>query len=954
MRTGGARHTLTSTYRLQFNAAFGFRDALALVDYLADLGVTDVYASPVLAAARGSSHGYDVVDHGRLNEELGAAADFVAFTDRLRLRGMGLLLDWVPNHMGIANGQNRLWDDVLESGPASQYAEWFDIDWAPARRDLRGRVLLPILGDLYGDVLERGELQVVWEGERFRLAYFDRRLPLGSRTLLPLLESALARSALEPDGAAAIEFESVIHAVRHLPEPAADDEPARRQRAREELVVRGRFARLVAGHPAVGAGVAAALAELNGEPGSPAGFDALDALLRAQCYRLASWRVAAEEINYRRFFDINDLAAIRMESRAVFDAAHALLFRLIDEGRVSALRLDHTDGLYDPYAYFEAVQRRFHRPDADPDAPLNPDDLARPLPLLVEKILEPGEHLPAEWPVDGTTGYEFANAVLGLWVDPRSEAALTALYQRFTGDRLDFEAHVYESKKHVAHYSFAGEITMLARALQRIASGHRRWRDFTLGGLTRALLETVAAFPVYRTYLREGADYAEQDARWVRAAVSTARRANPALSDTLFTFLEDLLLLRAEGSDEDRREYARFALRFQQLTGPVMAKSVEDTAFYRYGRLVCLNEVGGSPARYGTSVEDFHRQNSERARAWPLSMLSTSTHDTKRGEDTSARIAVLTEMPDEWRRRVRRWADLTADARASVDGVTAPSRGTEYLFYQAIVGAWPVGWDGREGRAAFAARVAEFILKASKEAKVETSWVNPNAAYDEALRGYVAQALADDAFVDDVRDLCATVDPYGAANGLAQTLLRLCCPGVPDTYQGAELWNQSLVDPDNRRPVDFAARRRELSRIRAGIGDRAALARALRDRYADGAIKLYVTHAALEARRAHRELFLRGDYEAVVGSDHVVAFTRGFGAERLFCCTARFSLRRTRAERPWAIGDAWGEEKLGLPYAGTYRNVLTGAVLRARGRLRLAEVFADLPVALLLRDPDGA
>ncbi len=952
VRAGGGLHALGATYRLQFNAAFGFRAALGVVDYLAALGVTDVYSSPLLAAARGSQHGYDVVDHTRLNPELGDPDDFEALTDRLRSLGMGLLLDWVPNHMGIATGQNACWDDVLENGPSSRFADWFDIDWRPSRGDLHDRVLLPILGDFYGEVLERGELRVVWEGERFGLVYHDHRLPLGPSTLVPLCEDALARSALAEDSPERLELESILYALRHLPDRLESGDRARRDRARESQIAQGRLGRLVAQTPALAAGLAAALEALNGSPGSAESFDALDALLREQSYRLASWRVASEEINYRRFFDINDLAAVRMESPTVFGSAHALIFGLIDAGRVNALRLDHTDGLYDPYAYFEAIQQRFRRPPTA-DAPLGPDDIARPLPLLVEKILEPGERLPEAWPVDGTTGYEFANAALGLWVDPRSEGALTALYQRFTGDARTFEEHVYESKRHVTRHSFASEIHMLARSLQEIACRHRRWRDFTLEGLARALREIIAAFPVYRTYLREGEGYTEHDARWVREAVATARRNNPMVSATLFTFIEDLLLVRADGTDEQRREFARFTLRFQQVTGPVMAKAVEDTAFYRYGRLVCLNEVGGSPGHYGTTVEEFHRQNAERARAWPLSMIASSTHDTKRGEDTAARIAVLSEMPAEWRRRVRRWSDLVLEARPTVEGESAPSRAAEYLFYQALVGAWPYGWDGRAGRADFARRLADYLLKACKEAKVETSWVNPIPAWDAAVQDFVTQSLGIEGFVEDVREFCELIAPYGACNGLAQTLLRLCSPGVPDTYQGAELWNQSLVDPDNRRPVDFEVGRRALARVRAGRDDPRGLARSLLADFPDGAIKLYVTHVGLTARRARRDLFLRGDYEGVAASEHVVAFTRAFGAERLLCCVARHPYGLTRGEAPWAVGAVWGSETLRVPYAGRYRDALTGATLTVRGPVRLADVFAELPVALLLREPDA-
>jgi isoamylase len=948
LRTGGASHTLGATYRLQLGPGFGFREAMGVIDYLCALGVTDVYASPLLAAARGSTHGYDVIDHGRLNEALGADEDFVSWTDELRARGLGLLLDWVPNHMGIAGGQNRAWDDVLENGPSSTYAEYFDVDWSPPKMGLEDRVLLPILGGQYGEALERGELRVVWEDGVFRLAFHEHRLPLGPKTLMPVVASVIAASGLPEGHADREELESILAAMRNLPERHERAADQRKERAREKEIIKRRLKRLVLDSEAVAKAVGEALVALNGTPGSSSTFDALDALLGAQTYRLASWQVAAEEINYRRFFDINELAAIRMESAPVFEQAHALLFQMLREGRVSALRLDHTDGLYDPLAYFEALQRRFV-PPTPRATPGSPDDLARPLPLLVEKILEPGEKLPASWPIDGTTGYEFTAAVLGLWVDPRAEEPMTLFWHRFSGDHRTLAEHIYEAKHHILRYSLASEVNMLARALERIASRNRRWRDFTLISLARALTETLAAFSVYRTYLREGRRPSEQDERRIRDAIRAARRNNPSMSPTVFAFLEEVLLLRTDETEEERLEHERFALRFQQLTGPVMAKSVEDTTFYRYHRLVCLNEVGGHPGAFGTSVEDFHRLNAERARDWPLSMTTTSTHDTKRGEDTAARIAVLSEMPHAWRSAVRRWSELAEGARAVVDGAPAPSRALEYLFYQTVVGAWPLGWDGTgPTRAELEERLGAYLLKAAKEAKQQTSWTTPNPAYDEAVGTFVKAMLSDDAFIADLRELCELIGPHGAINGLAQTLLRLCSPGVPDTYQGAELWNQSLVDPDNRRPVDFGRRKAMLARItEARARDPLALARELLASYEDGAIKLYVTHVALLARRARRELFLRGDYEDLPGGDHAVAFTRSHGDERLVCCVPRLTLARWRGEGGFPLGSTWGDERIRLPYAGRYRDALTGAAIDVAGDVRLAEVFAHLPVALL-------
>jgi (1->4)-alpha-D-glucan 1-alpha-D-glucosylmutase len=952
VRTGGLKHTLGSTYRLQLHAGFGFRQALQTLDYLSELGITDVYTSPLMMAVAGSNHGYDVVDHGRVNPELGTDEDFAAFSAGLKARNMGLLLDWVPNHMGIASGQNRMWEDILENGPNSRYADYFDIDWRPARSDLTDRVLLPILGDQYGDVLERGELTIMFEEGQFRLGYFERRLPLGPKTLIPLLELVSAKTGLGEEEAAQSELASILSALRHLPAPSDTRPEDKKERAREKEIIRQRFVRLHGESAIVRAALDATLLEFNGTPGMASTFDNLDAILRAQSYRLASWRVAAEEINYRRFFDINDLAALRMEVPAVFDEAHALLFQWLEEERVSALRLDHTDGLYDPRAYFEALQRRYSSGNAERER--SPDDIARPLPILVEKILEPAERLPTSWAVDGTTGYEFANSTLGLWVDAQAEGLLTSTYQRFTRDRSTFKDHVYESKRHVLRFSFASELGMLARSLERIASSHRRFRDFTRGGLARALMETMAAFPVYRTYLREDEARSQTDETSIRTAIAEARRRLPSLNASLFDFIEQVLLLEGEGDSEQKREQRRFALRFQQLTGPIMAKAVEDTAFYRYPRLICLNEVGGMPGSFGVPIDELHAQNAERARTWPLSMITTSTHDTKRGEDTGARIAVLSEMPEIWRRAVQRMGELGQRAKTRVDGELAPSRSAEYLLYQTLLGAWPYGWDGTQGRADFAARLSAFLLKACKEAKQETSWVNPNPAYDQAITDFVQRLLQDQAFVDEAHRLSELVAPYGAVNGLSQTLLRLCSPGISDTYQGSELWNQSLVDPDNRQKVDFAQRRLIASRLRTEGGDRPALCRSLLESYADGAVKLYVTQVGLLARREHRDLFLRGDYQGLSSGEHVIAFTRAFKDQRLICCVPRLSYRLTKGEKRWPLGAVWGEESIRIPNAGTYRNLLTDAVFEVKGKLSLRELFGDFPVALLLRDHAGS
>ena len=950
VRTGGARHSLGSTYRLQLGPTFGFAAAASLVGYLADLGVTDLYVSPVMGAAAGSTHGYDVVDHQRVDAALGGEEGLVRLSDVLRERGMGLVIDWVPNHMGIQGGQNLAWDDVLESGPSSVHSDAFDIDWNPPKADLKNRVLLPILGESYGESLESGSLRVAWDDERFRVVYGTRKLPLGPKTILPILETARASCGLEDESREMQELASIEFSLRSLPSASDTTPEQRRERAREKEVVKRRLATLVEATPAVRAAIDEALVVLNGRPDDPRSFDALDQLLMAQSYRLAFWRVAAEEINYRRFFDVNDLAAIRMESEPIFDAAHTLVGRLYEEGRFEALRLDHTDGLYDPSGYFEALQRTL-RPAARSSAADNPDDRARPVPILVEKIVGRGEVLPSSWAVDGTTGYEHAVAVQGLWVDPAAEETFTRLYRRFTGDDASFEEHVRASKKHVLTYSLSSELNMLARMLEGIAGKNRRWRDFTLISLTRALRETLAAFGVYRTYIRAGERPSAEDRRHVEEAIALARKAAPSIAGEVFQFLRDAMLVSVDVPEEERRQIERFALRVQQASAPVMAKSVEDTAFYRYPRLLSLNEVGGSPEIFGRSVDDLHALNALRARCWPLSMTSQSTHDTKRGEDASVRISALTEVPEAFTRALGRLRERARHFETIVDGKRAPSPTLQYSFWQALVGTLPFGWDGHSGIAPLVSRMSDYLLKAAKEAKQETLWTHPNDAFDAAIGPFVKGAIEDAGVREILLELTTAIEPIAIQNALAQTTLKITSPGIPDTYQGSETWNQSLVDPDNRAPVDFASLRARLgslrARIRAAGDDRTPLVRELVSSASDGTIKLFVTHLLLALRQRERELFLRGDYEAIAGTGQVVAFTRGFGESRVVVVVPRLVATRST---PFAIGaDAWGDTCLAIGHRGVYEDVFTAREVHLEDSVKLGELFAELPIAVLVR-----
>ncbi len=986
------RRVPASTYRLQLDGVFGFSAARDVVPYLDALGVTDCYLSPFFQASSDASHGYDVADHGRFDAALGTAVEYRAFSDALRARGMGQLIDVVPNHMGITGSRNAWWLDVLENGPASPYAEHFDIDWDPAEPLLRDKLLLPILGDQYGRVLERGELTLEFRDGAFFVRYYDALLPVAPRAYALVLRPRLdeLERALGADDARLLELKSVITALDHLP-PRTETDPVRlAERNRERQVAKRRLAALTDGSSEVRAFVDENVRTLNGVKGDAASFDGLDALLSAQAYRLAFWQVASDEINYRRFFDINGLAAIRMEVPAVFEAAHRLIFQLVREGRVTGLRVDHPDGLYAPGEYFRQLQRRCFLEVAEARAGVDGEgeearaawreavlaefdrraaggaEAARPFYIVAEKILTAGERLPAGWAVHGTTGYDFLNAVNGILVDAGAVRSLDETYARVVGARVDFRDLAYESKKLIIDASMASEIAMLGHRLARISEMHRASRDFTRRSLTTALREVIACFPVYRTYLGDaGAGAAERDRWYVDLAVAMAKRRNPTMSKSIFDFIADLLCLRFPGAttEADRLEQTTFVGKFQQLTGPITAKGLEDTAFYRYHRLIALNEVGGAPERFGIGVDEFHRFNAERGGAWPGSLSATSTHDTKRSEDVRARIDVLSEIPQAWRAAVRRWRRLNRRKTTRLDGAAAPDANEEYLLYQTLIGAWPIGAVPDAEYADFVERIQGFMFKALREAKLNVSWINPRPEYDEAVRRFVDAVLdraAPNPFLEDFLPLQATVAHWGMFGALAQTLLKLAAPGVPDIYQGTEVWDLSLVDPDNRRPVDFARRARrleELETARRAAPELAAFARALVEAKDDGRVKLFTIHRALALRRERRALFRDGDYRplALEGplAEHACAFARSRDGEVALALAPRLLARRGLAGTPLGP-EWWGRDtvvRVPEMLGARFRDVFTDARLAPRaGALELGAVFAAFPVALLVRE----
>jgi (1->4)-alpha-D-glucan 1-alpha-D-glucosylmutase len=983
-----------STYRLQFNRDFTFEQAHALVDYFCELGVTDYYSSPILKARPGSPHGYDIVDHTQVNPEVGTEEQLVELARALRERGMGVLVDVVPNHMCIVSSENLWWQDVLENGPGSPFARYFDIDWNPPNPTLKNRVLLPILGDQLGRVLERQELRAAYRDGAFYLNYWETQLPVAARTATLVLRLALAgaRSRLDESHTHALELESIITALEHLP-PRTDSDPARlRERRREKDVVRRRLSNLVKESNEVRAAVHDALSSLNGRRGRPESFDLLEELIGRQAYRLSFWRVAADEINYRRFFDINELAAVRVEERPVFTAVHDLLLRLVRQGLVTGLRVDHVDGLLDPFKYLSDLQREAtaaarrtrkettSRPGdsgALPEGDSSGAAVERgegrfapegglPFYVVVEKILGHDELLRREWPVQGTTGYEFMNLLNGVFVDASNAQALRELYAEFTGARVKFSDLVYECKRLILKAAMSSELYVLSRRLTRIAERHRHTRDFTQNSLHHALTEVIACFPVYRSYIRRTQTSVGPDDRLnINASMRAAKRRNPAQDPSIFDFIASLLMLRdPKGTTaQERAERRDFVLRFQQLTSPVTAKGLEDTAFYRFYPLASLNEVGGEPALIGISVERFHERNRDRQQSWPHALSATSTHDTKRGEDTRARINVLSEMPEEWNRAVHRWREMNRVKKALVEGAEVPDANEEYLLYQTLVGTWPLASVGDDDRAEYTRRVEEYMQKALKEAKLHTSWINQNEEYERSVRGFVAAVLdpaSSGDFLRDFDEFQRVTARCGLLNSLSQTLLKTTAPGVPDFFQGTELWSFTLVDPDNRRPVDYELRRSLISTLRdAGEGDVTEFAARLLEQPEDGRIKMYVTARSLGLRRERAELFARGAYLPLLAegrrAGNVVAFARVSDGDACVVLAARFFTRLGvgREGRLHLCADVWGDTRLPLAglAGGRYRDAFTGREFTARedGGLKLADVLSPLPVALLAR-----
>ncbi|MGH9345457.1 MAG: malto-oligosyltrehalose synthase [Terriglobia bacterium] len=943
----------TATYRLQFNGHFGFKDAQRLVPYLHSLGITDIYASPILQSRRGSGHGYDVTDPTRLDPEIGTDEMFESLVNELRQHGMGLLLDIVPNHMA-ASSENPWWMDVLENGPSSTYANFFDIDWRPPDRLLENKVLLPLLAGPYARTLEDQKLTLVYEENGFFVRYMDMRLPLAPKSYVRILTYGLddLKRSLAADAAVLRELTGVLSAVMDLPDRSAPTSEGIGERLQQRESIRERLGRLYRDSSEIRGFINGNLQAFNGKKRRPGSFLPLDELLRDQAYVLSFWRVANEEINYRRFFSITDLVGVRVEDPVVFDATHAAVFRLIGKNAVTGLRIDHIDGLADPLGYLRKLQERL-----TPDMPR----AARPgFYVIVEKILAKDEPLPRSWPVCGTSGYDFLNVLNGFFVDSAGHKTLTNTYAQFLGKKPDYDLLVYNKKKQIMETILAAEMRSLGHHLRLLAEEDRYARDFPLSDLTQTLVETTACLPVYRTYLRNF-DVVPSEHRYIKGAVNAARRRNPSLNPDCYNFLESVLSLQEKPhlSSGQREGRLNFVMRWQQFSVPIMAKGFEDTVLYVYNPLVSANEVGGRPHSPAVPAAEFHAYCLDRTKHWPHAMNATSTHDTKRSEDVRARINVLSELPMEWNRRLNQWSRWNKKTR--VNGRPVPDPNEEILLYQTMLGAWPLE---ESEIPAFRKRLQDYMTKAVREAMVHTRWSRPNLEHEKTLAHFIRRIVngpKTSRFLKDFLEFQQKVSYYGALNSLAQLTMKATAPGMPDFYQGSELWDLRLVDPDNRGPVDFERRTRLLEELESETSaDDPAFIENLLAHWKDGRIKLFLTSRLLNYRKTHPQLFGEGDYLPVHVSgkknENVCAFIRHKGNAWVLVVVPRFMAAITSltggSDAP--LGEkVWGGSYLVLTgeTPATWKNILTqetitAAIVKGRKMLPLANVLCRFPVGL--------
>jgi len=924
-----------ATYRIQFHSEFNFDAAKNIINYLANLGISDIYASPIFKARKGSTHGYDIVDPTQINPELGTPEQFEALISEIQNHYLGWVQDIVPNHMAY-DSENTWLMDILENGTDSEASDYFDIDWEHPYEDFKGRVLTPMLGNFYGQCLENGEIQLNYDESGLSVNYYSLRLPVKIESYARFITQNLGQLARALGGRRHPDFVKllgILYLVKNAPA-----EPKGKERYDEIAFVKGLLWELYTQNSEVKEFIDNNIKLFNGEKGNPDSFNLLNSLLNEQFYRLSFWKVGAEEINYRRFFTVNELISVKVQETKVFHKTHSLVSQLVEEGKITGLRIDHIDGLYDPTQYLTRLRQKV-------------GDVY----ITVEKILELKEKLPEIWQIQGTSGYEFLNYVNGIFCHRESEKQFSEIYIKFTGIETPYEQLFFEKKQLIVEKNLAGDVDNLAQILKRIASQTWLGIDFTMNGLKRTLAELLALFPVYRTYVN-GDGLSEEDRSYIKEVIEETRSRIPLLLNEL-NFIEKLLLLEWEESltPEQRDLRLHFVMRLQQLTGPLMAKGIEDTLFYVYNRLLSLNEVGGHPGRFGITTTEFHTFNQKQSIAWPHKMNATATHDTKRGEDARARLNVLSEIPEEWEKQVKTWSEINRSQKINVRGRAVPAANDEYFFYQTLVGAYP--FDESEN-ATFVGRVKDYLLKSVREAKLHTAWLRPDTAYEEGFLEFVDKVLEpseSNQFMQEFLPFQKWVASYGIFNSLSQTLLKYTAPGVPDTYQGTELWDLSMVDPDNRRPVDYQQRISFLNDIKEKAQtDVLKLIDELFSSQEDGRIKLFLTYRVLQARKENLAVFQKGDYLPLDVSgkfkDHIVAFARSSGNKMSIAIAPRF-LTSLVQPGEYPLGkQVWDDTYLQLPSAAplAWKDAITSQMIQADGTLQIGKALKHFPVALLI------
>ena len=920
-----------ATYRIQFQSEFKFEAAKNIIAYLAELGISDLYASPIFKATPGSTHGYDVVDPTQLNPELGAPEDFEALTNEIKNHDMGWVQDIVPNHMAYQS-QNTWLMDVLENGPDSDYRDYFDIEWEHPYEDTKGRVLAPMMGSFYGEALENGEIQLNYEESGLSVNYYALKLPVRIESYGRFIGQNLGQLARElgkrhPDF---LKLLGILYLIKSIP-----NETKGKERYGQIAFVKVLLWEVYTQNPEVKDFIDSNVKLFNGEKGNPDSFHLLDHLLQDQFYRLSFWKVGAEEINYRRFFTVNELICMRVQELKVFNKTHDLISQLVEQGKITGLRIDHIDGLYDPAEYLKRLREK-----------------TGDVYITVEKILELEEDLPEGWPVQGTSGYDFLNYVNGIFCKTESEKQFTDIYRIFSNSETSYEQLFIEKKQLIVEKNLAGDVDNLAQILKRIAGQSRLGIDFTMNGLKRTLSEVLCLFPVYRTYVN-GEGISEDDRIYIKEAIEEARGRVPLLLNEL-NYIEKLLLLEwEEGLTEEQKALRlHFVMRFQQLSGPLMAKGIEDTLFYLYNRYLALNEVGGNPGKFGITLDEFHEVNQKQSALWLHKMNATATHDTKRGEDVRPRLHVLSEIPDEWEKQVITWIQLNRSKKNELRGRAVPVPNDEYFFYQTLLGSYP--FDESENES-FIGRVKDYMLKSVREAKLHTAWLRPDSDYEEGFLAFVEKVLEpsdSNEFMKEFLPFQKWVAGYGIFNSLSQVLLKYTAPGVPDTYQGTELWDLSMVDPDNRRPVDYQQRISFLKDIKERQHtDIGKLTDELLSTKEDGRIKLFLTHKVLQARKENLEVFQKGDYQPIEVSgkfkEHIVAFARSFGDTTAIAIAPRFFTSLVQPGE-YHIGEVWADTQLQLPQGmqSSWRDAITGQTISGTGAI--AQILQHFPVALLV------